>query len=161
KVLVHEDGAFLSLSQVASALELALEKAGYSERSYYAVPDGFALVSRIEQITQTGEPKGPFERWTIDLKPPHVFSLRSYLSSLFTANPGKYRVIAFVVPPHPVVATGASEFTASKDWLWSGSNKLPTSIRILQFSDEYSCTALIYEFDRPSPDSAVTLRIPG
>jgi len=148
--------------QIASTLENALEKAGYSERSYYSVPDGFALVSRIEQITQTGEPKMPYERWSIDLKPPHVFSLRSYFSSLFTATPGKYRVIAFVVTPHPVITTGESpDFTTSKDWLWSGSNKLPTSIRNLRFSDEYSCTALIYEFDRATSDSAVTLRVPG
>ena len=151
-----------TLQGVADLLENALEKAGYSERSYYSVPDGFALVSRIEQITDTGEPKQGYERWSLDVKPPHVFSVRSYVSALFSMHPGRFRVIAFIVSAHPVSADSASaSFESSKDWLWSGANRLPSSVAQLRYTQDYSCVAYIYEFERPTGDATAFLKQPG
>jgi hypothetical protein len=87
-----------TLGSVAASLESVFEKTGYSERSFYSVPDGFALVSRMEQITVNGESRPGSDRWSTDMTP-HVFSLRSYLSTLFTSSPCRYRVIAFIVSP--------------------------------------------------------------
>jgi hypothetical protein len=151
-----------TLSSAASNLEAALEAAGYSERSYYSVPDGFALVSRVERISETGESKEPYDRWSVDMKPPRVFSLRSYFGALFGNNPGKYRVIAFIITTQSLFASGVSpDFEVSKDWLWGGANKLPSSVKKLRFTQDYVCTALIYEFEQTSPHSAAVLKQPS
>src|SRR5688572_955441 len=44
------DGPLPTLGSVATRLEAAFDRTGYGERTYYWVPGGFALVSRIEQI---------------------------------------------------------------------------------------------------------------
>ena len=45
------------LHDIDRRLALALDKAGYFEKSYFSVPDGFALVTRLEQINADGTPK--------------------------------------------------------------------------------------------------------
>ena len=46
-----------SFGDVDRRLSEALDANGYCERRYYAVPDGFALVTRIEQINDDGTPQ--------------------------------------------------------------------------------------------------------
>jgi len=151
-----------TLGGIGSDLEGVFDKAGYSERSFYSVPDGFALVSRLEQINDTGQAVSGADRWSIEMKSPRVFSVRSYLSSLFKGRPGRFRVIAFIVTQHPISADkGGSEFEASRDWLWSGANRLPSSIADLRFTPAYACTALIYEFEHQPGGSPPVQKLPG
>ena len=150
------------LMDVAAHLLSALDKAGYGERSFYSVPEGFALVSRIEQIYPDGRPKEGKDRWPLTTQPPRIFSLNSYLRALFTSNPGYYRVIVFVVTDHPVVQSSASaNYTAPRDWVWAGANRVPTTIGFLDYTSLVSCTALIYEFQQISRGADVTLDMPG
>ena len=78
------------LGDVDSILSNVLHGNGYVEQSYYAVPDGFALVTKLDQINTDGTSKALSDRWSI--APANVslsyFSLRSYLPALFTAAPG-------------------------------------------------------------------------
>ncbi|MBV8774528.1 MAG: TonB family protein [Deltaproteobacteria bacterium] len=55
--LFQESNQQLPLRAIDLKLSTALESAGYLERSYFAVPDGFALVTRLEQIDIDGTPK--------------------------------------------------------------------------------------------------------
>ncbi len=82
------------LKNVAKKLEAAFDEAGYSQKKYYQVSDGFALVSQLEQFHPDGTPRTPPNRWAADFRPPKIFSLSSYLKALFTSNPGRYRIIA-------------------------------------------------------------------
>jgi hypothetical protein len=91
------DEEIVLLRDVDNQLSKALEDAGYAEKSYYAVPDGFALASRLEQINPDGTPKPELERWTIKHRPLTKFSLSSYIRALFTSQPGYFRVIVFVI----------------------------------------------------------------
>jgi hypothetical protein len=155
-------GGATTLQNLADFLESAMDKAGYSERSFYSVPEGFALVSRIEQISETGEPKTGYDRWSLDVKPPHVFSMRSYITALFSAHPGRFRIIAFIVTPHPVSSDSAgATYQASKDWLWSGANRLPSSIGQIRYTPDYSCLAYVFEFERPTGGGAAVQMQPG
>jgi len=152
------------LMDVAAQLLTALDTTGYGERSFYSIPDGFALVSRIEQIYPDGRPKEGAERWPVTAEPPRIFSLRSYLQALFTSNPGYYRVIVFVVTDQPLVQKSAdpTEYNnAPRDWVWSGANKIPTSVGFMDYTSAMSCTALIYEFRQASRNSPVSLDLPG
>jgi hypothetical protein len=146
----------------ATRLLSALDQAGYGERSFYAVPGGFALVSRIEHIYPDGRPKEGDERWPLTTQPPRIFSLSSYIRALLTSDPGFYRVIAFVVTSRPLVQSGAfTKYSSPRDWVWAGANRLPTTIAFLGYTNEVSCTALIYEFQQVSRNADAILHVPG
>ncbi len=148
------------LGGVDTVLTAALEINGYNERSYFAVPQGFAMVTRLEQIAADGSPRPPPGRWSAN--PPRLadgFSLRSYLRSLFTADPGYYRVIAFIVTDVPFTQSEKSITTIeAEEWLRSGLNFLPEWIGTQIYTPQVVCTALIYEFERqPNRDPNVLL----
>lgn len=152
------------LGTVAQAIESAFAQAGYGERSYYSVPGGFAMASQIEQINQDGSPKESVDRWSLEVPPLRKFSLGSYLNALFTAQPGYYRVIVFVVtsqafPQRDVKVTSEQ----SKGWLSGGLNKLPEKIGNQEYSSAHSCTALIYEFKQTGKHAELVdpSQIPG
>ena len=141
-------------------LSNALSLAGYSEKSYYSVPNGFALATRLEQINADGTPKKRSLRWKVELPSLESFSLRSYITALFTAPTGFYRVIVFVVVPHPFTEVRVPIVRSQAlKWLSQGSNELPNSIKEREYSEDYSCTALIYEFEKPKfiKDANITM----
>ncbi|MFL6236429.1 MAG: hypothetical protein ACJ76N_25085 [Thermoanaerobaculia bacterium] len=140
----------------------ALDDAGYNEKSYYSVPDGFALVSRLEQIDADGTSKPLPARWAADVGPLQNFSLNRYLQALFTANPGFFRVLVFVVTPHPFSQTKVKvQREEAMEWLSAGLNQLPEEIGGVELSSRYSCTALIYEFEQPRSRGSVVLKRPS
>ena len=146
------------LGDLATAIGAASQQAGYSQLRYWAVPDGFAMATRLEQITENGAPKTP-DRWSLTLTPPRIFSLKSYLEALFAADRGFYRLIVFIVSPHAFAQTNTTlKFKTSIDWLWSGLNRLPPSIASMPLTAEYVCTGLIYEFEQKDPYTDPALR---
>ena len=154
-------GPRLFVRDVEEAIRSALEANGYVERSYFAVPDGFALVTRLESFYDDGSSKEGPERWVTDVGPLRSFSLRAYLRALFLASAGHYRVIVFIVTPMPF---SESEAKVSVDettaWLNSGLNILPVSIGEREYSPNHVCTAMIYEFTQSEAHEA-TENIPG
>jgi hypothetical protein len=138
------------LANVANKLEAALDHTGYSQKKYYQVPDGFALVSQLEQFNPDGTSKDLPDRWAAEFRPPRIFSLKSYIEAIFTANPGQYRIVTFIVTSQPFEE---SEETVTREeameWLDSGMIVLPKSIGEQPYTDEHYCTALIYEFELP------------
>ncbi|MCI5130234.1 MAG: hypothetical protein D3904_01640 [Candidatus Electrothrix sp. EH2] len=141
------------LKDVAKKLEAAFDQAGYSQKKYYQVPDGFALVSQLEQFNPDGTSKTPPDRWVTDYLPPEIFSLTSYIKALFTAKPGRYRIIAFIVTSQPFKE---SKKIVTRDeamaWLDNGMFILPESIGKQPYTDKHYCTALIYEFEQPGKE---------
>lgn len=143
-------------------LSTALDGAGYSEKSYYSVPEGFAIVSRLEQIEADGTSKPLPSRWAVDVGPLQNFSLSSYLQALFTANPGFFRVIVFVVTPHPFSQKKVKvKRDEAMEWLAEGLNQLPSEIGDVELSNKYACAALIYEFEQPRSHKSTILKQPS
>lgn len=150
------------LRLVARRLEAILDVGGYEERSYYAVPDGFALIARLEQIHADGTPKDPPDRWSLDVKPMKKFSLPAYFKALFTANPGHFRVIAFVVTSRPFSQQDARvSAQEARAWTQRGLNRLPDVIGDRPANERYTCTALVYEFEQQTADHRVVFKDPG
>lgn len=152
----------INLFEVENGLSTALGSCGYDEKTYYAVPRGFAIVTRIEKIDPDGMPKESQERWSIEIKPLRTFSLSAYARALFTANPGYYRVIVFIVTPLPFNQT--DEYISRREaveWLRAGMNSLPASIGELGYTSDYKCTVLIYEFEQLESEKDAILKIPG
>ena len=75
------------LSDIDVALVEALDATGYYDKAYFSVPDGFALVTRLEQIEANGKSLQPPDRWSVQVKPLREFSLPAYLQALFSPPP--------------------------------------------------------------------------
>lgn len=147
---------------VDKRLKDALEDAGYTQQSYYAVPGGFALVVRLEQINSDGTPKSGDDRWAVEVAPLRHFSLDSYLKALFTNLSGYFRIIVFVVTPYPFdqsEATITDEEAAQ--WIYRGINRLPTNVGDEEYTEQHTCTALIYEFEKQYGKEIADVLIPG
>jgi hypothetical protein len=150
--------ADLHFADVDRVLVSALGAAGYSERSYYAVVDGFALATRIEQIDADGTPKPPPARFALDPQPVSLWRFNDYLQALIKGVPGYYRVLVFVLTDASFRASGQRPTEAQAiAFVSAGANVLPPEVGALPFAPAVNCTVLIYEFTRkPGADSDAT-----
>ncbi|WYD81907.1 MAG: ankyrin repeat domain-containing protein [Candidatus Electrothrix gigas] len=149
ELLLRADGRKTTLKDVSKKLKAAFDAEGYSEKQYYQVPKGFALVSRLEQFFPDGTSKEEPDRWAADFRPPKVFSLASYIKAIFTAKPSRYRIVAFIVTSEHFKRQGRVNREEAMAWLDKGMVVLPKSIGEQPYTDEHYCTALIYEFELP------------
>jgi PRC-barrel domain protein len=142
--LLVRNGERPKLKDIATRLDSALQTAGFAERSYYSACDGFAMASRIQEMKEDGS---LVVHSGASVPNTAKFMVSNYLRALAFGNapPGHYRVVVFVVTSVPFAQ---KPVTKSEDWEWrdKGLNKLPTTIGNRDFLEEYSCTALIYEF---------------
>lgn len=154
-------GAAPVLGEVARRLEQAFDSAGYGERTYYRIPGGFALVSRIEHIRADASPMPDPERWVVDT--PRVRAgFIDHIRALFNAPPGFYRVIVFVVTDQDFVAAEqAPTATEAREWLTGGGLRLPAGIALQPYGARHYTTALIYEFERRSNQAQASVRDPS
>jgi hypothetical protein len=163
-VVVREwiaEGSTPTLGSVGRRLEAAFERAGYVERSYYWVPGGFALVSRIEQIRPDATPVDPPARWAID-SPQVRTGLIDYIRALFDAPPGFYRVIVFAVTDQDFAAGPRPPSSAeAQAWASSGSLRLPAALGSRPYTQDHYTTALIYEFERRADRAEAEIRTPS
>ena len=116
-------------------LKIALNQAGYYETSYYSVPDGYALVCRLEKIEEDGRPVELPARWGTGIQTIKRFSLGRYLRALFVAPPGYYRLIVFVVSPHSFTQSSQSiSRDDAESWFQYGANSLPIDLGLQPFT---------------------------
>lgn len=147
--LTTTEGA--QLAEIAGRLEHALQEAGYRRWSFSSVPNGFALVSQMEQTKADGTPSPEPARWSTDLPWVGNLSLLEFIKALVNAQPGYYRVIVFIVTDQPWSRTGEQPTGEEAErWLAEGFNWLPRSIGDLPYGPEYKTTALVYEFKKVS-----------
>jgi hypothetical protein len=150
------------MGYVAEQLSLAFDQAGYWEKSWYAVPGGFVLASRMEKFNPDGAPKSEPQRWVPKIGPYHLLCLKDLLKALFTAQEGHYRIIAFIVTPYPFTETGRKVSPIeAMNWVHSGSHSLPDEIRNLEFSEGHYCEALIYEFEQATRNHEAVFKDPS
>ena len=130
----------------------ALDAMGYVQRAHYWVPDGYALVTRVEQIERNGRPRPMPYRFSAQLPPPD--SLKDYFAGLFTSPPGYFRIIVFVVTDiefnDTAAPLGEPEATGL---LERGPAVLPPAIADRPLPLKTKCTALIYEYQKSSVDT--------
>jgi len=160
---------------VATRLENALLRNGYAELSYFAVPEGFTVVTQLERINPDATPAAE-QRWNIAVAPVSLksFSLDAYVRALLQKDAGYFRVIAFVFTSEPFVASGKKvPVDEAMKWVDKGANTLPHDVAARPYGEDMVATALVYEFEvhthganaqlrKPSPhDGAEHLRASG
>jgi len=150
-LVVTRDGE--PLGEIFDRLRQALGRAQIADFSVYGVEnDGFAVVARMESIADDGRPAA--ERWTLGAVRPAVFSIGDYLKALFTARPGRYRVIAFLVTARTVTAGEPADKETLKRLWRGGAGDLPDDVRHVALPPSGRCEALVYEFFRATDDDA-------
>lgn len=151
-----------TLAAVDKRLNTALKANGYSERRYFFVKGGFALVTRLEQINEQGYPLGD-NRWNSRPVREETFSWMSYLNALLTSRPGYFRVFAFVVTDEPFDMRRERQISRAEaeSWLSEGCFKLPREIGQLAVNANTAVAALVYEFQVPESTLRPTLSQPS
>lgn len=159
--LVAPAGSEPTLRLVADRLEAALKRAQY-EYSFYGVPGGgFALVARLERIDDDGAAIAGDRRFLPpDAKEP--FDLARYVSALFFAPAGYYRMIALIVTDQPIVAgSTALDPAAARRLPAGGATALPRSFSDRLFGPDHRAFALIYEFRKEADSRDAQALVPG
>jgi hypothetical protein len=137
-----------TVGEETDAIIAALERNGYVERSFYGTPaPGVALITRLERINDDGSPASGSVRWPAGQYQSDPANLAQFLRGLFYADPGRYRVIVFIIQGQPFTQDPDKTFSGkqAEELLPSGANVLPPEVAQRPVA-ESNCTALIYEF---------------
>jgi hypothetical protein len=148
---------------VDTRISEALAGSGYEERSYFGIPDGFAIVTRLEQITPDGQPE-PSNRWASEMQPLSLteFSLSEYLEALFGAPKGHYRIFVFIITSEIVVQSGTPVTQGEAEtWFVEGANKLPSEMGVLPYTADHTTTVYVYEFVQSGLGGSANQNIPS
>lgn len=144
-------GNAVRLGDVADTLGEALEAARYPRWSFLAVPNGFALVSQMEQIRPDGSPSAVPARWSTRMPPASDLSIVEFVKALANAQPGYYRTIVYLVTDQPWKRSAAAPSGAqAQAWLTEGLSTLPPALAQRPYGGAYRTTALVYEFRKPA-----------
>ena len=145
------------LSDVSIKLERALQSAKFRRWSFCSVPNGFALVTQMEQIKPDGTPSPEPARWCTDMPSVRYLTLVEFIRALVNAMPGYYRVIVFIVTDQPWSRRGERPTARQAErWFAECLNKLPRSIGELTYGIEFKTIVLVYEFKKRSQnDNAI------
>lgn len=150
--------------EVSKRFEAALSAVGYLDLRYYAVPNGFALVTQVEQIESDGRYAPEPNRWVVRAEPMTVstWTLEGALRRIAGAPVGFYRVIVFVFSSE-VYGYGAETISEKQatQWKTGGLSGLPLDLRKLLYSDDFNCIALVYEFEQRAINQLPKLNDPG
>lgn len=162
--LAIDMGYFESVSTVGALgnrLSQALDIAGYYERSYFSVPGGIAIATRLEQIDENAQPSPGDARWSGE---PYraEFSLAWYLSTLLKGRSGSYRVIVLVLTDEAIDQhSGPPDEAAAGGWLKSGPDVLPSHMGFFPLNESHRVTALVYEFDAGDAAGTASVKDPS
>jgi len=135
--------------QVVTTIIAALERKGYVERSFFTTPaDGVVLVTRLERINEDGSSAADLQRWPAVGEAARSSSVgfAQFLRGLFYVDPGRYRVIVFILQDAPFRQSTEQQITGqqARAWLRTGANVLPRELAERGYKGD--CTVLVYEF---------------
>lgn len=147
-----------SLGDINARLTGELDRQGYSGRSYFSTPNGFALATQIERIDAQGRPAANDRRWMTQpaalIDPARRFSFRAIMEALRSADPGRYRLIVFLVTTAArTTGTEPMSFEDAGNVMAEGGDYLPRQLAAQPLTADHNVTALVYEFARRSVSS--------
>jgi hypothetical protein len=150
-----------NLSKVDTILCNALQANGYTEKSYFAVPDGFAIVTRIEKMNEDGTSRQTPDRWDLTVTMDNI-SFKNYLKALFFENVGHYRIIVFIITDKSFNTSDKRiSMEEAEGWLSTGNLTLPDIIGKKKYTEGYNIISLIYEFIKAESSSEAILSDPS
>ena len=145
------------VGDIDSILVADLSKLGYEKRSYYSAPNGFALLTAVEQIDQNGKPLQGKNRWVDYPSTNSMDSFFAYLSSLIFPQKGFFRLFVFLVSDEFLGReSGKLDARIAEEWLESGEYWLPNSVKNIPLNpSKHRFFLLIYEFEANTTDKKI------
>ncbi|GJM32075.1 MAG: hypothetical protein DHS20C18_10760 [Saprospiraceae bacterium] len=139
-----------TIKDIDQLLVRMLNTLGYEQKSYYYAPNGFAMLTSLEQIDRSGKPLLGVERWQDYPSVTGFDGIFDYLSSLVLPKKGYFRLFVFLVSDQNVDSqNGKLNAGDAKAWLREGGFWLPASIGDKLLTDNHRFSILIYEFEAP------------
>jgi hypothetical protein len=138
------------LGDVEQKISAALDAENYPYR-FLSVPNGFAVVTQMEQYNENGTIiKDSGTRW-VHYPKQETFSWSiNYFNSLIFPKKGYLRLFVYIITSEVYSST---EEVVSKDqaaaWHNRGVNRLPSQVANIPFSEDYTINLLLYEFEVP------------
>src|SRR5262249_44957719 len=139
------------LKDVSDVLERALTRLGYSDRRYFAVgQDGFALVTRLERIDDTGEALPSPNRWAMGAISPG-FDVLEIAKRLVVGDTRSWRLTTLVVSKQVTEQNTVATQSEAASWISGQGLWLPSEVGFRPLrgdsaKDEYHCSVLVYHF---------------
>ncbi|MFC5771943.1 hypothetical protein [Thauera sinica] len=165
-VLPKETGAWaqrrgMTIGGVSTQVLSAMTAAGYTERSFFDVPDGFVVVTRPEQIERDGTAKGGDERWNVEAPGRDEPFLLKVLRGMAGANAGNYRMFIFVVSTDDRAPTSVEPtFLDAQTWFLRGTAGLAPETAARPVTARHRMSVHVYEFEA-ARGKKVAVRAPG
>ncbi len=152
-----------TLGEADVKVRMALDAKGYAQRSYFSVPNGFALVTQLEQYNVAdGTIRNDRTRWLEYPAQDNFVGIMNYFKSLVMPQKGYFRLFVFVVTNQ---SFGGNAAHISKEqataWLSQGFNKLPNRLAAVPFTADFGITALVYEFEVPESNRKPVQKCPS
>lgn len=123
-----------------------LLRSGYSNRYYFSVPDGFALLTPLEHVTADGAGLPESSRWSLAKETAH-WSWVDYIKKLFSGPDGRYRMFLFIVTP---AYYGTTDDVAGghdvERWLRTGRDILNPALAAQTLPPGITVHVFVYEF---------------
>jgi hypothetical protein len=142
-----------TLGSVESVLDRGVRSMGFSEIAYFPYRNGFAMVTRVEQIDAQGLPLPPPNRWSASIANLIKTGGVQWWKALVVPTPGHFRVTIFVVDNQPISADGGTAGEESIQKLLLGPNALSPEITNRPINNTFVCEALVYEYTRRTNDT--------
>lgn len=145
-----------TLGDVNEIILRAIDHCQYDDKSYYPIPGGFALITKIEEMKSDGTSVSGDDRF--GLNKDESMTLWDWISP----RKGYFRFFAFLVTDQDFQATD-EELTGegANNLLESGYNVLPEEIAMKEYTTAYDCTVIVYEFEAPDVNSKLQSIIPA
>jgi len=140
----------LTLGEVSSRIEGALQNAGYRQWSHYTVPGGFATVTQLEQIDLEGRAYAGQDRWEPNLIQDETVGLFGRLLMALSGAPeGRFRVMALIVTDKTIrPCDDVLERGEAQDLVELGPDRLGAERVDLIYSQTHRLSAFIYEYQK-------------
>lgn len=152
-----------SLGALSEQMAGALVDAGYADHRFYSAPNGFVLVTRLEEISSDGAPLPGRTRYRLP-RDPRGQSFAEYVRGLFLeAPPGYWRYIAIVVTDAAIVFDAQADLSSDDalQRLQEGATRFEGALAAAPFSPRHQVVALVYEFRKRRADEVARLVEPG
>ncbi len=150
-----------NLGTVSKKITRGLEKKQYPYR-YMSVPNGFAIVTQLEQYKEDGSiMNGSSYRW-VDYPPQESFALSwAYFKSLVYPKKARLRLFVFIITNQNYSSDKKKvSKKEAESWLSMGVNRLPKEVALEPFNTDYSVSFLTYEFEVPESNHLVRQSCP-
>lgn len=136
-----------TLADVYKRISGALSERDYQGQAIFEVPEGFALVTKVERIHEDGTTYPAPERWTNVKLSPKTWS--DYMGALWVGPPGHFRLFMFVVSTRNDLQ-GSKEQLSEEDaraLYLQGTRVLSRDIGDKSFSN-HNVHAVVYHFEK-------------